>query len=63
MKDVSTGNSLYHENFVDERKGREVEKYGPRPPLSEMAAHPFRDERHSIEPVYGRYDRPINESV
>lgn len=63
MRDISTENSLYSDNFADERRMREVEKYGYRPPLAEMAAHPFRDERHSIEPVYGRYDRPINESV
>ncbi len=63
MRDVSTGNSLYPDNFADQRREREVEKYGARPPLAEMAAHPFRDERHSIEPAYGRYDRPINESV
>jgi hypothetical protein len=63
MRDSSTGNSLYPDNFADERRIREVEKYGPRPNLSEMAAHPFRDERHSIEPSYGHYDRPINESV
>jgi len=63
MSDVSTGNSLYPDNFVDDRRKREVEKYGPRLPLAEMAAHPYRDHRHSIEPAYGNYDRPINESV
>jgi hypothetical protein len=63
MRDSSTGNSLYPGNFVEDRQRREVEKYGYRPPLTEMAAHPFRDERHSIEPAYGNYDRPINESV
>jgi hypothetical protein len=63
MRDASTGNSLYPDNFVEDRQKREVEKYGVRAPLAEMAAHPFRDERHSIEPSYGHYDRPINESV
>lgn len=63
MNDVNMGNSLYPDNFAADRQRREVEKYGYRPPLSEMAAHPFRDERHSIEPAYGNYDRPINESV
>lgn len=63
MRDANTGNSLYPDNFAAQREAREVEKYGYRPPLAEMAAHPFRDSRHSIEPVYGNYDRPINESV
>lgn len=63
MRDASTGNSLYTDNFADERQRREVEKYGARAPLSEMAAFPIRDRRHSIEPAYGNYDRPINESV
>lgn len=63
MRDISTGNSLYRDNFVDERQQREVEKYGYRAPMAEMAAHPYRDRRHSIEPAYGNYDRPINESV
>lgn len=63
MRDASTGTSLYPDNFVEDRQRREVEKYGVRLPLAEMAAHPFRDQRHSIEPAYGQYDRPINESV
>ena len=63
MSDVSTGNSLYPDNFAADRQNREVEKYGYRLPLAEMAAHPYRDYRHSIEPAYGNYDRPINESV
>lgn len=63
MKDVNMGNSLYPDNFAAEREKREVEKYGPRGNMSEMAAHPYRDQRHSIEPAYGNYDRPINESV
>lgn len=63
MKDVNTGNRFYADNFAEERERREVEKYGPRRNLSEVAAFPFRDSRHSIEPAYGLYDRPINESV
>lgn len=63
MRDVSTGNDLYKDNFAEQRQMREVEKYGPRGNMAEMAAHPFRDQRHSIEPAYGNYDRPINESV
>ena len=63
MNDVNMGNSLYPDNFAADRQKREVEKYGPRPNMSEMAAHPFHDQRHSIEPAYGNYDRPINESV
>lgn len=55
--------SIYAENYVAEREMREVEKYGPRLPLPQMAAKPERDPRHSIEPAYGNYDRPINESV
>lgn len=63
MRDVSTGNSLYPDNFVEDRQRREVEKYGARLPIPEMAAHPHVYARHSIEPAYGQYDRPINESV
>lgn len=63
MRDVNIGKMLYPDNFAEDRQKREVEKYGARLPLAEMAAHPFRDERHSIEPAYGNYDRPINESV
>jgi len=63
MNDVSTGNSLYPDNFVEDRQRREVEKYGARLPIPEMAAHPHVYARHSIEPAYGNYDRPINESV
>lgn len=62
MNDESTGNSIYADNFVDDRKRREAEKYG-RIPNQEIAARPHVYERHSIEPAYGNYDRPINESV
>lgn len=62
MNDLST-DSKFNENFADERQQREVEKYGPRLPLSQMAAHPHIYTKHSIEPAYGRYDRPINEIV
>lgn len=62
MNDQNMG-SRFGDNFESERQEREVQKYGPRLPLAEMAAIPFRDMRHSIEPVYGQYDRPINESV
>ncbi len=55
--------SIYADNFVNDREQREVEKYGPRLPIPEMAAHPHVYEKHSIEPAYGNYDRPINEIV
>lgn len=64
MKNLSMeSNSIYGENFESQRQEREVEKYGQRLPIPEMAAHPHRYNRHSIEPAYGLYDRPINESV
>lgn len=55
--------SIYGENFEGQRQEREVEKYGPRLPLPQMAAHSHFYSRHSIEPAYGQYDRPINEAV
>jgi hypothetical protein len=55
--------SIYADNFEDERQEHETQKYGPRLPIPEMAAHPHTYFRHSIEPAYGNYDRPINESV
>lgn len=54
--------SIYADNFADERQSRESEKYG-RAPHSQAAAHAHVYERHSIEPAYGQFDRPINESV
>lgn len=63
MRDINTGNKFYPDNFAEQRQLREVEKYGARLPIPEMAAHPHFYERHSIEPSYGHYDRPINESV
>jgi len=62
MRDVNTGNN-FGENFETERAQQEVRKYGPRLPIAEMAAHPHVYTKHSIEPAYGNYDRPINESV
>ena len=62
MQDINTGNS-FGENFETERQNQEVRKYGPRLPIAEMAAHPHVYTKHSIEPAYGNYDRPINESV
>ena len=56
-------NSIFADNFVAQRQEREVEKYGPRLPIPELAAHAHVYEKHSIEPAYGNYDRPINESV
>lgn len=55
--------SIYGDNFVAAREERELEKYGPRLPIPEMAAHAHVYLKHSIEPAYGNYDRPINESV
>ena len=63
MKDENIGTSLYPDNFVEDRQRREVEKYGARLPMAQMAAHPHVYKKHSIEPSYGQYDRPINESV
>lgn len=56
-------NSIYADNFETERENREVEKYGPRLPLAQIAAHSHVYDKHSIEPAYGNYSRPINESV
>lgn len=53
----------FGENFDVQRQQREVEKYGDRLPIDQMAAHPHIYTKHSIEPVYGQYDRPINESI
>lgn len=55
-------NHVFAENFATERDQREVEKYGRAPGhAATQFANP--DQRHSIEPAYGNYDRPINESV
>lgn len=62
MNDINTVNSL-SENFEAERQKHENQKYGARLPIPEMAAHPHVYTKHSIEPAYGQYDRPINESV
>lgn len=49
-------------NIPLERQSFELNKYGRRM-HQELAAHPHVYEKHSIEPAYGAYDRPINESV
>ena len=54
--------SIYADNFVEAREEQELMKYG-RKPNPQLAAHPHVYERHSIEPAYGDYDRPINEIV
>lgn len=56
-------NNIFAANDVEDRAVREVEKYGARLPIPEMAAHAHVYLKHSIEPAYGNYDRPINESV
>jgi hypothetical protein len=50
------------DNPESERMAFENDKYG-RAPHPELAAHPHVYYKHSIEPAYGNYDRPINESV
>ncbi len=45
-----------------ERRVFENDKYG-RSPQPELAAHAHVYYKHSIEPAYGNYDRPINEIV
>lgn len=55
-------NTLYAQNYEAERQDFELQKYGRRM-HSELAAHPHVYTKHSIEPVYGQYDRPINEIV
>jgi hypothetical protein len=49
-------------NPEEDRRVFETQKYG-RAPHPELAAHPHVYYKHSIEPAYGNYDRPINESV
>lgn len=63
MKNSNMVNSIFADNFVADRYEREDEKYGKRLPLAQMAAHPHVYTKHSIEPAYGNYDRPINEIV
>lgn len=55
-------NAVFAQNYEAERVAHEKQKYG-RLPMPELAAHPHVYEKHSIEPAYGNYDRPINESV
>ena len=56
------GISIFADNFEAERAEHEYQKYG-RVPHREAVQYPVRDRRHSIEPAYGQYDRPINEVV
>lgn len=63
MKNSNMANNPYCNNYESERVERENEKYGARLPIPQMAAHPHVYKKHSIEPVYGQYDRPINEIV
>jgi len=53
---------VFNENFVADRQKREAEKYG-RVPGRSIPQYVNPDQRHSIEPAYGNYDRPINEAV
>ena len=50
------------DNPEAQRQEFELQKYGRRM-QQELAAHPHVYTKHSIEPAYGQYDRPINESV
>ena len=61
MRDESTGKALYPENFVQDRIDREAQKYG-RVPGRSIPQFVNRTQG-IIQPAYGRYDRPINESV
>jgi len=49
-------------NPEEDRRIFEMQKYGRRM-QQELAAHPHVYTKHSIEPAYGNYDRPINEIV
>jgi hypothetical protein len=55
--DINMGN-----NPEAQRETFEFQKYGRRL-HQEAAAHPHVYYKHSIEPAYGNYDRPINEIV
>ena len=48
------------EGIVAQRDQFEFDKYGRRM-HQELAAHPHVYNKHSIEPSYGQFDRPINE--
>jgi len=50
------------DNPEAQREAFEFNKYGRRL-HQEAAAHPHVYTKHSIEPAYGNYDRPINEIV
>lgn len=66
MKGRCLSMDMKHIGMVDnpeaQRQSFEMQKYGRRM-HQELAAHPHVYEKHSIEPVYGNFDRPINESV
>jgi hypothetical protein len=52
-------NKIFADNFADERLVQEYHKYGRLPPyVDTQFSNP--DKRHSIEPAYGNYDRPIS---
>lgn len=55
MNDLNMG-----DNNVIDRERYEYQKYGRRL-HQEAAAHAHFYNRHSIEPSYGHFDRPINE--
>ena len=50
------------DNPEAQRQTFELNKYGRRM-HQELSAHPHVYEKHSIEPAYGNFDRPINEIV
>lgn len=50
------------DNPEAQREAFELNKYGRRL-HQEAAAHPHVYLKHSIEPAYGNFDRPINEIV
>jgi hypothetical protein len=55
-------NHIFALNYVADRQRREVEKYGPRLPVPQLAAHAHIYLQHSIEPAYGKFDRPVNDA-
>ena len=62
MRRKSMANEIFGTNYESERAEHEFKKYG-RVSLRDAVQFPTRDKRHSIEPAYGNYDRPINEVV
>lgn len=59
---MNTNDINMGDNPEAERVAFETNKYG-RAPHPEMAAHAHVYTKHSIEPAYGNYDRPITEIV